>query len=124
MAEICSIMVPLLLTTPYVANSLKAFLNMFYLTADVPDEVRPFPEVPYNVFVRLHTSAFRPKRGSGGHQVLPLADAVNRRLFSRDSLLGPHVEAGASISTSGDHSRTRRFAVPDWVPFFGGGPEN
>ncbi|KAI1169715.1 hypothetical protein F4777DRAFT_192303 [Nemania sp. FL0916] len=94
MGDIASVMTPLFLTSPYIACNAKSFLNMFYLTADVADEVRPYPEVPYNVFVRLYTSSFRAPNATN---VLQLADAIHKDLFSRDFLLEPHASRGGII---------------------------
>ncbi|KAI1741350.1 hypothetical protein F4680DRAFT_416540 [Xylaria scruposa] len=91
MGEIVSVMAPLFLTSPYIAHQSKMFFDMFYLTADLAEEVRPYPEAPYNLFIRLYTSTF--KAPSAGN-VLQLANAIHKGLFSRDFLLKPHASRG------------------------------
>lgn len=88
MDEIITVMVLLSLATPVVSGRYKRFLDMFYLTADNDDIVRPFPERPYKAFVRLFTNDFeRARKQRLPNDVLQLAEAVNVGLFSRTSLL-------------------------------------
>jgi len=88
MNEIITIMVLPSLTTPVVSGSYKRFLDMFYLTADLNDIVRPFPERPFKAFVRLYTNDFeRARRRHQPNDVMHLAEAVNAGIFSRTSLL-------------------------------------
>lgn len=88
MNDIITIMVLLAMATPVVSGRFKRFLDMFYLTADADDVVRPFPEVPFNAFVRMYTNDFETaRRRRHPTDVLKLAEAVNSGLFSRTSLL-------------------------------------
>ncbi|KAI0100107.1 hypothetical protein GGR51DRAFT_564515 [Nemania sp. FL0031] len=95
MGEIITVMVPLFLASPFIAGTLKELLGMFYLTGDVTDEFRPYPEAPYNVFIRLYTSEFKASNAS---HVLRLAEAIHRDLFSRDFLLNPHTSREGLVS--------------------------
>ncbi|KLU92337.1 hypothetical protein MAPG_11283 [Magnaporthiopsis poae ATCC 64411] len=88
MREIVTVMVPLALAAPVVSGRYKHFLDMWYLTHDADDVVRPFPERPFKAFVRLYTSDFEAARRQRlPDDVLQLADAVRTGLFSRTSLL-------------------------------------
>lgn len=102
MSEIMTVMVPLALASPVVSARYKRFLDMFYLTLDSSDVVRPFAEGPFNAFVRLYTNDFEAARKQRfPPDVLQLADAVNTGLFSRTSLLDANV-GGTTASGSGD----------------------
>ncbi|KAI0413324.1 hypothetical protein F5X98DRAFT_390954 [Xylaria grammica] len=96
MGEISSVMIPLILASPHLSHISKSFFHMFYLTADVAEEVRPYPETPYNAFIRLYTSKFKAPSAEG---VLRLADATHKGLFSKDFLLKPHASRGGIIPT-------------------------
>ena len=88
MREIITVMVPLSLATPVVSSRYRSFFDMWYLTHDLGESVRPFPETPFNAFVRLYTNDFEVARKQRlPDDVLQLADAVSTGLFSRTSLL-------------------------------------
>ncbi|KAK5999176.1 hypothetical protein PT974_01566 [Cladobotryum mycophilum] len=88
MNDITTILVLLALATPVVSGRYKRFLDMFYLTADFENIIRPFPERPFKAFVRLYTTDFEEARKlCPPSDVLQLSEAVNAGLFSRTSLL-------------------------------------
>jgi len=105
MKEIITVMVLTALATPVVSGRYKRFLDMFYLTLDTDDVVRPFPERPFKAFVRLYTTDFESARKKRlPNDVLKLADAVTTGLFSRTSLLT------AENTKEGVESRNRKLA--------------
>ncbi|KAK3385641.1 hypothetical protein B0H63DRAFT_186082 [Podospora didyma] len=97
MSEIMTVMVTLALATPIVSARYKRFLDMFHLTMDSNDVVRPFAGRPFKAFVRLYTNDFELARKQRlPPDVLQLAAAVNSGLFSRSSLLEASVSGAAS----------------------------
>ncbi|KAF2802277.1 uncharacterized protein BDZ99DRAFT_455036 [Mytilinidion resinicola] len=95
MADIISVMIPLVLTSPVVVSNLTKFRASLALACDAKDVVQPSKNKDYCAFFRMYTNQF--EKDSQSWDVMRLSAAVQQGFFSRNNL----IERGASSKNAG-----------------------
>lgn len=85
LADIVTVMVPMIATSPILLADFTSFRTMMALTGGVQDVVSPFQEGQFGAFCRLYTSHFDAEGEK--REILRLSKAFEEQRFSRCKLL-------------------------------------
>lgn len=85
LADIVTVMVPMIATSPILLADFTSFRTMMALTGGVQDVVTPFQEGHFGAFCRLYTSSFDAEAKK--RDTLRLSKAFKEQQFSRCRLL-------------------------------------
>lgn len=85
MADIITVMIPLILTSPVVVSNLTRFRAALALACDAKDVVQPSKTNDYCAFFRMYTNQF--ENDSEAWDVMRLSAAVKQGFFSRNNLI-------------------------------------
>lgn len=100
MADVVSIMVPLLMTSPIISGNMTELMTLVALMGDAKDHVELYRFTPFKAFFCMHTSKFAAP--STVQDVSSLSGGLSMGLLSRDRLIYGVKESsnGARFSSS------------------------